>query len=129
MSNLTRVEEKYYARYGEYESAFKTAEQELNRKCWDLLSELKASGKLNNAHFSNTGVSIRINSDECLIVDYTNHLDGKFPGSILKWSISNGILIDVHSMEFNVMASKINQSPIQSININSLYRILQSLRR
>jgi hypothetical protein len=129
MSNTTALQEKYYnALYGEeYDSAFKETEQELNRVCWKLLAELKANGKLKSASFSNTGVMIRLNPKETLMVEYTNHLAGTFTGSIVKWSIRNGILIETHSMEFNLMAANVNPSPMQSININSLYRILKSL--
>ena len=129
MTNLTRVEEKYYARYDDHELSFKEDEIALNRKCWKLLSKLKEEGKLNHASYSNKEVIIRLCFDEWLTIEYTNHLSGEFPGSILKWSIRNGILIDSHSMEFNLLASGITNGPIQSININSLYRILQSLRR
>lgn len=125
MINKSTIE-KYYARYPDYEISFKTAEIELNAKCWYLLKELRESGKLNFAHYSNAGIRIPLSLNESLFVEYTNSIHGDFVGTITGWTLINGIQVEPHYMKSNVMASKINPSPIESIYIGSLYRILKT---
>ena len=127
MANLNHIKEKYYARYSEDEKSFKEAEIELNQKCWYLLKELREAGKLNFAHYSNVGIRIPLSLNESLFVKYTNALHGDFVGTITGWSLINGIQVEQHHMEFNIMVAELNHSPIESICINSLYRILKSL--
>ena len=127
MALTKQLKDKYYSRYNEHETVLKDAEIEMNKKCWYLLKELRDAGKLDHAHFSNDKVTIRINPDEFISVMFTNTLWGDHVGTVYGWTIGNGVLIESHTMEFNVMASKVNPSPIRSIEINSLYRILKFL--
>lgn len=131
---------KYYAlRYSnDYDKPFEIAEREVNRQCWLLVKGFADRGNLagkmrtgdgmketwffdlDGDHHAGTQLKVSLSSGV-----FGNPSDANI--SVIGWTISNGISVDYHSMEHNVLCAKLNSAPCNDISINALYYILSGM--
>lgn len=129
---------KYYAlRYSnDYDKPFEIAEREVNRMCWLLMKSFADGGKLTGRMRTGDGMTetwfFDLRDQTHLTVKLSSGVFGNNADSdvsVIGWSINNGICVDSHSMEHNVMCAKLNPVPCESISINALYYILSGMFR
>lgn len=121
---MNKISQKYYARSDEL--SFIAAEQAVNLECRALISRIHAERSTKVISCDGKSIAFNVSQNEVLTVYYTNHITTP-DGEILKWTLRNGIIHEMHCMKHEMMKAKLFSCPVNDICINSLYRILKTL--